>query len=278
LGKRRKGIDFDTTARLSEEGKSQDRAGRGTGEKDVDEAGNNVERGAPGELVIRGDGVMREYYKNPEATAKALKDGWLFTGDIVREDEDGFIYIVDRKKDVIITTFGDMMRVPGSTSSLQKEKAEGRSIRIVYSPLEALRLAKEHPAKKIVFLAVGFETTSPAIAMTLLQAHREGIKNLFFLNTQKRVPPALRALLESKKVQIHGFILPGHVSTIIGYGAFVPIVKEYRRPCVVAGFEPMQIIEGLAEICQELIDDKLRRNRFIRQLSAKREISQPRKS
>ncbi len=152
---------------------------------------------------------------------------------------------LSRRKDVLLATFGDMMRVPGSTSSLQKEKAEGRSIRIVYSPLEALRLAKEHPAKKIVFLAVGFETTSPAIAMTLLQAHREGIKNLFFLNTQKRVPPALRALLESKKVQIHGFILPGHVCTILGRKPFEFISGEFKRPAVIAGFEPLDLLQAV---------------------------------
>ena len=152
---------------------------------------------------------------------------------------------LSRREDVLLATFGDMMRVPGSTSSLQKEKAEGRSIRIVYSPLEALRLAKEHPAKKIVFLAVGFETTSPAIAMTLLQAHREGIKNLFFLNTQKRVPPALRALLESKKVQIHGFILPGHVCTILGRKPFEFISGEFKRPAVIAGFEPLDLLQAV---------------------------------
>jgi hydrogenase expression/formation protein HypD len=152
---------------------------------------------------------------------------------------------LSRRDDVLLATFGDMMRVPGSTSSLQKEKAEGRSIRIVYSPLEALRLAKENPAKKVVFLAVGFETTSPAIAMTLLQAHQEGIPNLYFLNTQKRVPPALRALLQSEKVQIHGFILPGHVCTILGRKPFEFISKEFKRPAVIAGFEPLDLLQAV---------------------------------
>jgi hydrogenase expression/formation protein HypD len=150
---------------------------------------------------------------------------------------------LSRREDVLLATFGDMMRVPGSSSSLQKEKAEGRRVRIVYSPLEALRLAKENPGKKVVFLAVGFETTSPAIAMTLLQAHHEGIQNLYFLNTQKRVPPALRALLELEKVQIHGFILPGHVCTILGRKPFEFISKEFKRPAVIAGFEPLDLLQ-----------------------------------
>jgi hydrogenase expression/formation protein HypD len=152
---------------------------------------------------------------------------------------------LSRREDVLLATFGDMMRVPGSTSSLQKEKAEGRDIRIIYSPLEALRLAKENPGKKVVFLAVGFETTSPAIATTLLQAHREGIPNLFFLNSQKRVPPALRALLQSEKVQIHGFLLPGHVCTILGREPFEFISREFKRPAVIAGFEPLDLLQAV---------------------------------
>jgi hydrogenase expression/formation protein HypD len=152
---------------------------------------------------------------------------------------------LSRRKDVLLATFGDMMRVPGSNSSLQNEKAEGRDIRIVYSPLEALRLAKENPAKKVVFLAVGFETTSPAIATTLLQAHREGISNLYFLNSQKRVPPALRALLQSEKVQIHGLILPGHVCTILGREPFEFISREFKRPAVIAGFEPLDLLQAV---------------------------------
>jgi hydrogenase expression/formation protein HypD len=152
---------------------------------------------------------------------------------------------LSRREDVLLATFGDMMRVPGSTSSLQKEKAEGRSIRFVYSPLEVLRLAKENPEKKIVFLAVGFETTSPAIAMTLLQAHHEGIPNLYFLNSQKKVPPALRALLESEKVRIHGFILPGHVCTILGKEPFEFVSTEFNRPAVITGFEPLDLLQAV---------------------------------
>jgi hydrogenase expression/formation protein HypD len=159
---------------------------------------------------------------------------------------------LSRRDDVLLATFGDMMRVPGSSSSLQEEKAQGRRIRIVYSPLEALRLAKENPAKKVVFLAVGFETTSPAIAMTLLQAHREGIKNLYFLNSQKRVPPALRALLQSEKVQIHGFILPGHVCTILGRRPFEFVSGEFKRPAVITGFEPLDLLHGVWMLVRQI--------------------------
>ena len=152
---------------------------------------------------------------------------------------------LSRRKDVLLATFGDMMRVPGSTSSLQEEKAEGRNIRMVYSPLEALRMAKENSGKKVVFLAVGFETTSPAIALTLLQAHNEGIRNLYFLNSQKRVPPALRALLQSEKVQIDGFVLPGHVCAVIGREPFQFIAKEFKRPAVITGFEPLDLLQAV---------------------------------
>jgi len=163
---------------------------------------------------------------------------------------------LSRRKDVLLATFGDMMRVPGSTSSLQKEKAEGRTIRIVYSPLQALRLAKENPEKKVIFLAVGFETTSPAIASTLLEAHNEGIRNLYFLNSQKRVTPALRALLESERVQIHGFILPGHVCTILGREPFAFLSKEFKRPAVITGFEPLDLLQAVWMLVNQIERDQ----------------------
>jgi hydrogenase expression/formation protein HypD len=159
---------------------------------------------------------------------------------------------LSRQKDVIIVTFGDMMRVPGSTSSLQKEKAEGRDIRIVYSSLEALKIAKESPGKKVVFLAIGFETTSPTIAVALIRTKEEKIRNLFFLNSQKRVPPALRALLQSKQLGIDGFILPGHVSTIIGTKPYQFISKEFGRPAVITGFEPLDILQGISMLIEQI--------------------------
>ena len=163
---------------------------------------------------------------------------------------------LSRQKDVIIATFGDMMRVPGSTSSLQKEKAEGRDIRIIYSSLEALKIAKEYPEKKVVFLAIGFETTSPTIAVAILRAKEEKLHNLFFLNSQKRVPPALRALLQTKQVKIGGFILPGHVSTIIGINPYQFIAKEFDRPAVITGFEPLDILQGIWMLLKQIEENR----------------------
>jgi hydrogenase expression/formation protein HypD len=163
---------------------------------------------------------------------------------------------LSRQKDVILTTFGDMMKVPGSTSSLQKEKAEGREIRIVYSSLEALKTAKEHPEKKVVFFAIGFETTSPTIAVAMTQAKKERAHNLFFLNSQKRVPPALRALLQSKQLNIDGFILPGHVSAILGTKPYQFISKEFVRPAVITGFEPLDILQGIWMLVKQIEEDR----------------------
>ncbi len=163
---------------------------------------------------------------------------------------------VSRQKDVIIATFGDMMRVPGSTSSLQKEKAEGRDIRIVYSSLDALTIAKENSWKRVVFLAIGFETTSPTIAVAILRAKEEGLRNLFFLNSQKRVPPALIALLQAKQVKIDGLILPGHVSTILGTHPYQFIAREFGRPAVITGFEPLDILQGIWMLVKQIEEDR----------------------
>ena len=163
---------------------------------------------------------------------------------------------LSRQKDTMIVTFGDMMRVPGSTSSLQKEKAEGRDIRIVYSSLEALKIAKGHPEKRAVFLAIGFETTSPTIAVAILRTKEEMLHNLFFLNSQKRVPPALNALLQSRQVKIDGFILPGHVSTIIGTSPYQFIAKEFGRPAVITGFEPLDILQGILMLVKQIEENR----------------------
>ncbi len=159
---------------------------------------------------------------------------------------------LSRQKDVIIATFGDMMKVPGSTSSLQKEKAEGRDIRIIYSSLDALKIAKAHPEKKVVFFAIGFETTSPTIAVAILHTQKEKISNLFFLNSQKRVTPAIQALLESKKLMLDGFILPGHVSAIIGTEPYRFISEEFGYPAVITGFEPLDILQGIWMLVQQI--------------------------
>jgi hydrogenase expression/formation protein HypD len=163
-----------------------------------------------------------------------------------------FAIALCRQEDVILTTFGDMMKVPGSTSSLQKERADGKDIRIVYSSLEALDIAKSNPNKRVVFFAIGFETTSPTIAVAILQTKIGKIHNLFFLNSQKRVPPALLALLQSKNLKIDGFILPGHVSTIIGTKPYQFISTEFNHPAVVTGFESLDILQGIWMLIKQI--------------------------
>lgn len=151
-------------------------------------------------------------------------------------------------REMIIATFGDMMRVPGSKGSLQQAGADGADIRVVYSPLDVLGLAGENPLKKIVFLAVGFETTAPAVAATVLRAAEEGITNLTFLTAHKVVPNALRALLTDPKISLDGLILPGHVCTITGSEAFNFVPEEYRAPAVIAGFEPVEMLAALLKL------------------------------
>lgn len=161
-----------------------------------------------------------------------------------------------RQKDVILATFGDMLKVPGSTSSLQKEKAEGRDIRIIYSSLDALKIGKGNPGKKVVFFAVGFETTSPTIAVAILRTKEMGIPNLFFLNSQKRVPPALFALLQSPRIKIDGLILPGHVSAILGTAPYQFISKEFHIPAVITGFEPLDILQGIWMLVRQIEENR----------------------
>lgn len=142
----------------------------------------------------------------------------------------------------IITTFGDMFRVPGSYSSLEEAKTKGGRIEIVYSPIDSLKIAKENPDIPVLFLAVGFETTAPGIASTILEAERQKIDNFYILPGNKLVPPALKVLLEDKNTKIDGFILPGHVSTIIGKYLYDFIVDDYDIPGVISGFEPLDIL------------------------------------
>jgi hydrogenase expression/formation protein HypD len=146
---------------------------------------------------------------------------------------------------VILATFGDLMRVPGSESSLQQERASGAAIRVILSPLDALQIAQEHPDHKVVFFAVGFETTSPAIAAAVQEAQRKKLTNFYLLSSQRVIPPAVRALLSGGKVQIDGFILPGHVSVIIGRKPYLLISEEFGLPGVITGFEPLDILEGV---------------------------------
>jgi len=165
---------------------------------------------------------------------------------------DAAIYLA-KDKNVIITTFGDMLRVPGTDSSLEKEKAKGSKIITVYSPLDAVRIAKENSAKKIIFLGVGFETTAPAIALTILAAKKERLKNLFFLTALKLIPPAMDFLLKDKRININGFLCPGHVSSIIGTIAYEFIPRKFGIGCCIAGFEPVDILEGLYLLLGQII-------------------------
>jgi hydrogenase expression/formation protein HypD len=158
--------------------------------------------------------------------------------------------------DVIIATFGDLMRVPGASSSLQKERADGRDIRMVYAADDALKIARQHPDKKVVFPGVGFETTAPTIAATLLAAREMRLDNFFVFSAHKCVPPALFALMENRDVHIDGFILPGHVSVIIGTRGYVPFFQKYQIPCVVAGFEPVDILQAIYTLVRQIESGK----------------------
>lgn len=154
---------------------------------------------------------------------------------------------------VILCSFGDMMRVPGQKGSLLAARAQGSDIRLVYSPLEALELAERHPDREVVFFAVGFETTAPANAMAVLEAQRRQISNFSLLTSQVLVPPAMRAILANRKSKIDGFLAAGHVCTIMGYDTYQDIAEEFKIPIVITGFEPMDILEGIAR-CVEMLE------------------------
>lgn len=157
---------------------------------------------------------------------------------------------------VVITTFGDMMRVPGKNSSLIKKRAEGADIRVVYSHMDALYIAQNEPNKKIVFLSVGFETTTPMTAITATEAKKVNVKNLFFLTANKLMPPAMKSLVEDKSLNINGFLLPGHVSAITGIHPFSFLSKIYNIPAVVAGFEPLDILSSLKTLLDIINSEK----------------------
>lgn len=160
-----------------------------------------------------------------------------------------------QRDDCIIATYGDMIRVPGKTGSLETCAAKA-DVRVVLSSEDALQLARDNADKTVVFVAVGFETTAPASAVVVKEAAREGIENFCILSGHKLILPAMRALLGGMNDRVDAFLCPGHVSVIIGAGAFAEIVNDFGRPCIVAGFEPLQIIEALAEICRQLSDGR----------------------
>ncbi len=157
-----------------------------------------------------------------------------------------------QQPEVILLSYGDMLRVPGTRDDLLTVKARGGDVRMVYSPLEAVRIARQNPQRQVVFLAIGFETTAPANAAAVLQARQQGLQNLYFLVSQVRVPPALEALLQDPEVRVQGFLAPGHVTTVMGYQEYEPIAETYRVPIVVTGFEPVDLLMGLLELVRHL--------------------------
>ncbi len=161
-------------------------------------------------------------------------------------------------EDVVLTTYGDMLRVPGRLGSLEELRAGGASVRVVNSASTALRIARDEPDRPVVFLGVGFETTAPATAATILEADRREIQNFSVLMCHKLVVPAMLALLDAGDVPLDGFLCPGHVGVIIGARAFEPVVERYAKRCVVAGFEPTQMLRGLVHLLRQIVSDEVR--------------------
>ncbi|MEW6092895.1 MAG: hydrogenase formation protein HypD [Chloroflexota bacterium] len=178
------------------------------------------------------------------------------------------------RPDVIFTSYGDMLRVPGSSRDLFAVKAAGGDVRIVYSPLDALDIARKNPQKTVVFFAIGFETTAPANAMSVLQAQAQGLTNFAVLVSHVTVPAAITALLDSPDVQVDGFLAAGHVCTVMGYWEYEPLVAKYKVPIVVTGFEPIDLLHGILECVRELEAGSFQvRNAYTR--SVTREGNQP---
>ena len=159
------------------------------------------------------------------------------------------------RPEVIFCSFGDMMRVPGTGKDLLSVKAAGGDIRMVYSPLDAVRLARENPHRQVVFFAIGFETTAPANAMAVMQAKQSGLKNFTVLVSHVLVPPAIEAILTSPDNRVQGFLAAGHVCAVMGYTEYEPIAEQFRVPIVVTGFEPLDIIQGIY-LCIKQLEEK----------------------
>ena len=169
--------------------------------------------------------------------------------------QDDAIAIAERPE-VIFTTFGDMMRVPASKGSLLDAKARGADVRMVYSPLDALKLARQNPEREVVFFAIGFETTTPSTALTLLRARAEGVRNFFVFANHVTIIPAIRAILDSPDLRLDGFIGPGHVSTVIGTRPYRFIARDFGKPVVVSGFEPLDVLQGVYMVLRQLRDGR----------------------
>jgi len=164
--------------------------------------------------------------------------------------------VLASQENVILVTFGDMMRVPGSSSSLVKERARGRDIRMVYSPLDVIKIARENPQKKVIYFAIGFETTTPLTAALIHQIINNDIKNVFFHINHVLIAPAMHAIMDSEEVAINAFIAPGHVSIITGTNFYKDISMKYGVSVVISGFEPIDILQGLLMIIKQIIEDR----------------------
>lgn len=164
---------------------------------------------------------------------------------------DKALYLAE-EKGVMLCSFGDMLRVPGSEKSLLQAKASGADVRILYSPLEAVKLAKENPDKEVVFFAVGFETTAPANALSVIHAHRLGINNYSILASHVLVPPAIEAVMNDEDSHIQAFLAAGHVCTIMGIGEYYPLVDKFNIPMVITGFEPVDLLQGILMTVRQL--------------------------
>lgn len=160
---------------------------------------------------------------------------------------------LSRRPQTIIATFGDMMRVPGSSSNLLREKAQGADVRIVYSPLDAVALAEKNSSVAIVFLGIGFETTAPTIAGSILEAQRRGLNNFFVLGAHKTMPTPMQVLAADPELQVSGFLAPAHVSAVIGADAYQPLVANCHIPCVVTGFEPLDVLLGIKLLARQIL-------------------------
>ncbi|MDP9159689.1 MAG: hydrogenase formation protein HypD [Acidobacteriota bacterium] len=161
-------------------------------------------------------------------------------------------HAIARRPEVIFCSFGDMLRVPGSDGDLFTIKSQGGDVRVVYSPLDCLKIARANPEKQVVFFAIGFETTAPANAMLVWRAHKEGLKNVSILVSHVLVPPALAAILQSPQNRVQGFLGPGHVCAIMGYDEYLPISERFQVPIVITGFEPLDILHGTLMTVQQL--------------------------
>jgi hydrogenase expression/formation protein HypD len=163
---------------------------------------------------------------------------------------------IAERPEVIFTTFGDMLRVPSTNGSLLDAKARGADVRMVYSPLDALRIARENPDRDVVFFAIGFETTTPSTALTLLRARSEGIRNFFVFANHVTIVPGIRAILQSPDLRLDGFIGPGHVSTVIGIRPYNFIARDHGKPVVVSGFEPLDVLQGVYMVLRQLAEGR----------------------